>query len=78
MKVLKTGKNAGCAQFYYDIGFDCGDWFNTVKSVSTISKIYEIMVEVAKEYDADIEEVSVREVRTNTGKVTWQKTGKEV
>lgn len=78
MKVLKTGKNAGCTQFYYDIGFDCGDWFNTVKSVSTISKIYETMAEVAKEYDADIEEVSVREVRTNTGKITWQKTGLKV
>lgn len=55
-----------------------GDWFNGVKCVSTISKIYETMAEVAKEYDADIEEVSVREIRTNTGKVTWQKTGLKV
>ena len=78
MKVLKTGKNAGCTQFYYEIGFDCGDWFNGVKCVSTISKIYETMAEVAKEYDADIEEVSVREIRTNTGKVTWQKAGLKV
>lgn len=28
MKVLKTGCNRGCSQFYYSIGWDLGDWFN--------------------------------------------------
>lgn len=78
MKVLKTGKNAGRTQFYYEVGFDCGERFNGVKCVLDVSKIYGAMAEVAKEYNTDIEEVSVREVRTNTGKVTWQKTGLKV
>lgn len=51
---------------------------NREKRVSDVSKIYDAMAEVAKEYGADIEEVSVREIRTNTRKVTWQKTGLKV
>ena len=30
MKVLKSGKNAGCAVYYFQIGFQCDGYFNNV------------------------------------------------
>ena len=75
MKVLKIGKNAGCTQFYYEIGFDCDGWFNGVKCISIIPRVNDTILEVAREYNADVKEVSVRKIRTNNSKVIWKKSG---
>ena len=34
MRVLKSGSNKGCSEFYYSIGFNLGDWFNEVHCAS--------------------------------------------
>ena len=33
MKVLKSGKNAGCFVYYFQIGFQCDGYFNNVVEI---------------------------------------------
>ena len=70
MKVLKSGKNAGCAVYYYEIGFQCGDYFNGVIETANENSVDELVAEVKKEYG---ETPQVRKIRTNNRKIIWVK-----
>lgn len=70
MKVLKSGKNAGCAVYYYQIGFQCNGYFNNVIETANENSVGELVAEVEKEYG---ETPQVRKIRTNNRKIIWVK-----
>lgn len=70
MKALKSGKNAGCAVYYYEIGFQCGDYFNGVIETANENSVDELVAEVEKDYG---ETPQVRKIRTNNRKIVWVK-----
>ena len=70
MKVLKSGKNAGCFVYYFQIGFQCGDYFNGVIETANENSVDELVAEVKKEYG---ETPQVRKIRTNNRKIIWVK-----
>ena len=77
MRVLKSGSNKGCSEFYYSIGFNLGDWFNEVHCASYEKSIPEAVEMTAEEFGESVEAVSVRKIRTNTRRVIWEKSGAE-
>ena len=77
MRVLKSGSNKGCSEFYYSIGFNLGDWFNEVQCTSYEKSIPEAVETTAEEFGENVEGVNVRKIRTNTGRVIWEKSGAE-
>ena len=70
MKALKSGKNAGCAVYYYEIGFQCNGYFNTVVETANENSVDGLMAEVKKEYG---ETPQVKKIRTNNKKIVWVK-----
>ena len=70
MKVLKSGKNAGNAVYYFQIGFQCDGYFNTVVETANENSVDELVAEVEKEYG---ETPQVRKIRTNNRKIVWVK-----
>ena len=70
MKVLKSGKNAGCAVYYYQVGFQCNGYFNNVIETANENSVGELVAEVEKEYG---EMPQVRKIRTNNRKIVWVK-----
>ena len=78
MKVLKSGSNKGCSQFWFDIGWDLGDDFNSARCTSYEHAIKEAVELTAADFAEPVEDVCVRKIRTNSGKVIWQKTWKEL
>lgn len=70
MKVLKSGKNAGCFVYYFQIGFQCDGYFNTVVETANENSVENLVEEVKKEYG---EIPVVRKIRTNNRKVIWTK-----
>ena len=70
MKVLKSGKNTGCAVQYYQIGFQCDGYFNNVVETANENSVENLVEEVKKEYG---EIPVVRKIRTNNRKVIWVK-----
>lgn len=70
MKVLKSGKNAGCFVYYFQIGFQCDGYFNSVVETANENSVGELVAEVKKEYG---ETPQVRKIRTNNRKIIWVK-----
>ena len=70
MKVLKSGKNAGCAVYHFQIGFQCDGYFNNVVETANENSVENLVEEVEKEYG---EIPVVRKIRTNSQKVVWVK-----
>ena len=70
MKVLKSGKNAGCFVYYFQIGFQCDGYFNNVVETANKNSVENLMKEIEKEYG---EIPVVRKIRTNSKKVIWVK-----
>ena len=70
MKVLKSGKNAGCFVYYFQIGFQCGGYFNNVVETANENSVENLVEEIEKEYG---EIPVVRKIRTNNRKVIWVK-----
>ena len=70
MKVLKSGKNAGNAVYYFQIGFQCDGYFNNVIETANENSVDGLVVEVEKEYG---ETPQVRKIRTNNRKIIWVK-----
>ena len=70
MKVLKSGKNAGCAVYYYQVGFQCNGYFNNVIETANENSVGELVAEVEKEYG---ETPQARKIRTNNRKIIWVK-----
>ena len=70
MKVLKSGKNADCAVYYYQVGFQCNGYFNNVIETANENSVGELVAEVEKEYG---EMPQVRKIRTNNRKIVWVK-----
>ena len=70
MKVLKSGKNAGCVVYYYQVGFQCNGYFNNVIETANENSVENLVEEIEKEYG---EIPVVRKIRTNSKKVIWVK-----
>ena len=70
MKVLKSGKNAGCFVYYFQIGFQCDGYFNNVIETANENSVENLVKEVEKEYG---EIPVVRKIRTNNRKIIWVK-----
>ena len=70
MKVLKSGKNAGYAVYYYQIGFQCDGYFNNIVETANENSVENLVEEVRKEYG---EIPVVRKIRTNSRKIVWVK-----
>ena len=70
MKVLKSGKNAGCFVYYFQIGFQRDGYFNNVVETANENSVENLVEEVRKEYG---EIPVVRKIRTNSKKVVWVK-----
>ena len=70
MKVLKSGKNAGCFVYYFQIGFQCDGYFNNVVETANENSVENLVEEVRTEYG---EMPAVRKIRTNGQKVVWVK-----
>ena len=70
MKVLKSGKNAGCFVYYFQIGFQCDGYFNSVVETANENSVENLVEEVRKEYG---EIPVVRKIRTNSRKIVWVK-----
>ena len=70
MKVLKSGKNAGCFVYCFQIGFQCDGYFNNVIETANENSVENLVKEVEKEYG---EIPVVRKIRTNNRKVIWVK-----
>ena len=66
MKTLKSGKNAGCFVYYYQIGFQCDGYFNSVIETANENSVENLVEEIEKEYG---EIPVVRKIRANNGKV---------
>ena len=48
MKVLKSGKNAGCAVYYFQIGFQCDGYFNNVVETANENSVENLVEEIEK------------------------------
>ena len=70
MRTLKSGKNAGCFVYYFQIGFQCDGYFNSVVETANENSVENLVEEVEKEYG---EIPVVRKIRTNGQKVVWVK-----
>ena len=70
MKVLKSGKNAGCFVYYFQIGFQCDGYFNSVIETANENSVENLVEEVRKEYG---EMPVVRKIRANSQKGVWVK-----
>ena len=70
MKTLKSGKNAGCFVYYFQIGFQCDGYFNNVIETANENSVENLVEEVRKEYG---EIPVVRKIRTNNRKVILAK-----
>ena len=70
MKVLKSGKNAGCFVYYFQIGFQCDGYFNKVIETADENSVENLVKEVEKEYG---EIPVVRKIRANGQKIVWVK-----
>ena len=70
MKVLKSGKNTGCFVYYFQIGFQCDGYFNSVIETANENSVENLVEEVRKEYG---EIPVVRKIRTNGRKIIWVK-----
>ena len=70
MKVLKSGKNAGCFVYYFQIGFQCDSYFNNVIETADENSVENLVKEVEKEYG---EIPVVRKIRANGQKIVWVK-----
>ena len=70
MKVLKSGKNAGCFVYYFQIGFQCDGYFNNVIETADENSVENLVEEVRKEYG---EIPVVRKIRANGQKIVWVK-----
>ena len=70
MKVLKSGKNAGCCVYYFQIGFQCDGYFNNVVETADENSVENLVEEIEKEYG---EIPVVRKIRTNGRKIIWVK-----
>ena len=70
MKVLKSGKNAGNAVYYFQIGFQCDGYFNNVVETANENSVEHLVEEVRTEYG---EIPVVRKIRANGQKVVWVK-----
>ena len=70
MRTLKSGKNAGSAVYYFQIGFQCDGYFNNVVETANENSVSNLVEEIEKEYG---EIPVVRKIRTNNGKVIWVK-----
>lgn len=70
MRTLKSGKNAGCFVYYFQIGFQCNGYFNSVVETANENSVENMVEEVRKEYG---EIPVVRKIRTNNRKVIWVK-----
>ena len=46
MKVLKSGKNAGCFVYYFQIGFQCDGYFNTVVETANENSVENLVEEI--------------------------------
>ena len=70
MKVLKSGKNAGCAVYYFQIGFQCDGYFNNVVETADENSVENLVKDVEKEYG---EIKKKKKIRTNNRKMIWVK-----
>ena len=70
MKTLKSGKNAGCFVYYFQIGFQCDGYFNNVVETADENSVENLVEEVRKEYG---EIPVVRKIRANSRKIVWVK-----
>ena len=70
MRTLKSGKNAGCFVYYFQIGFQCDGYFNNVVETANENSVENLVEEIEKEYG---EIPMVRKIRTNGQKVVWVK-----
>ena len=70
MRTLKSGKNAGCFVYYFQIGFQCDGYFNNVVETANENSVENLVEEIEKEYG---EILVVRKIRTNSKKVIWVK-----
>ena len=70
MKVLKSGKNAGCFVSYFQNGFQCDGSYNSVVDTQNENSVENLVEEIEKEYG---EIPVVRKIRTNNRKVIWVK-----
>ena len=68
MRTLKSGKNAGCFVYYFQIGFQCDGYFNSVVETANENSVENLVEEIEKEYG---EIPVVRKIRTNSKKVIW-------
>ena len=66
MRILKSGKNAGCFVYYFQIGFQCDGYFNNVVETADGNNVSNLVEEIEKEYG---EIPVVRKIRTNNRKV---------
>ena len=66
MRTLKSGKNAGNAVYYFQIGFQYDGYFNSVVETANENSVENLVKEVEKEYG---EIPVVRKIRTNNRKV---------
>ena len=70
MKVLKSGKNADCFVYYFQIGFQCDGYFINVVETANDNSVENLVEEIEKEYG---EIPVVRKIRTNNRKIIWVK-----
>ena len=70
MKVLKSGKNADCFVYYFQIGFQCAGYFNNVVERANENSVENLVEEIEKEYG---EIPVVRKIRNNNRKIIWVK-----
>lgn len=77
MEILTSGKFKGHSKFFYDIGFDLGDFFNCNLTCSDKKLIEKCVLETMKEFNCPAEEVDVRKIRTTSLKIIYQKPGNE-
>ena len=70
MRTVKSGENAGCVVYYYQIGFQCDGYFNNVVETANENSVENLVEEIEKEYG---EIPVVRKIRTNNRKVIWVK-----
>ena len=70
MKVLISGKNAGNAVYYLQMGLQCDGYFNNVVETGNENSVENLVKEVEKECG----EIKVeRKIRTNSRKIVWVK-----
>jgi len=75
MEIIKSGKYKDYSKFYYDIGFDCGDYFNCNLTCCDERFIKNAVEDTMVEFGVSASEVDVRKISTITKKVIFQKSG---